>query len=230
VRLVGSPWQIHGAAFRSLLGVALPSSLGPILSNAAILVATAYVGSFGNLAIAAYGIAARLEYILVPIAFGFGGALTAMVAANLGAHQAARAKRVTWTGAGLVWLVTGAIGLVAAVQPSLWMTLFTTDAAVQAAGSTYLRIVGGSYGFFGLGLALFFASQGAGRMRWPLVASGSRLAVVAVGGWLALHTTQAPPDAPDSLYAVIALGLVVMGVTVSAATYLANWEARKHAA
>jgi putative MATE family efflux protein len=230
VRLVGSPWQIHGTAFRSLLGVALPSSLGPILSNAAILVATAYVGTFGNLAIAAYGIAARLEYILVPIAFGFGGALTAMVAANLGAHQAARAKRVTWTGAGLVWLVTGAIGLVAAVQPSWWMTLFTTDAAVQAAGSTYLRIVGGSYGFFGLGLALFFASQGAGRMRWPLVASGSRLAVVAVGGWLALHTTQALPEAPDSLYAVIALGLVAMGVTVSAATYLANWEARKHAA
>jgi putative MATE family efflux protein len=224
VRVIGSPWQVHRAAFRSLLGVALPSSLGPILSNGAILLATAYVGTFGSLAIAAYGIAARLEYILVPIAFGVGGALTAMVAANLGAKQAARAKYVTWAGAGVVWLVTGVIGLVAAVQPSLWMAMFTSDPSVQAAGGAYLRIVGGTYGFFGLGLALFFASQGAGRMRWPLLASTSRLAVVAVGGWLVLHVAHAGPDA---LYAVIAIGLVVMGTTVAAATYFANWEARE---
>jgi len=220
VRILGSRWDLHRAAFRSVLSLALPSSLGPILSNGAILAATAYVGTFGTLAVAAYGIAARLEYILVPIAFGFGGALTAMVAANLGAHQAARAKHVTWTGAGLVWAVTGAIGLVAAVQPSIWMELFTTDAAVQEAGSTYLRIVGGSYGFFGLGLALFFASQGAGRMRWPLLASTSRLAIVAIGGWIVIHVAHAGPQA---LYGVIAVGLVVMGLTVSAATYFANW-------
>lgn len=227
VRMVGTPWQIHRAAFRSVLGVALPSALGPVLSNGAILVATACVGAFGNLAVAAYGIAARLEYILVPIAFGVGSALTAMVATNLGAHQAVRAKNATWAGAGLVWFVTGAIGLAAALQPSLWMNLFTADATVQAAGSSYLRIVGGTYGFFGLGLALFFASQGAGRMRWPLLASTTRLAVVAVGGWFAIHSAH---GGPESLYAVIAGGLVTMGVTVAAATWFANWDARKRPA
>ena len=226
VRLVGSSWQIHRAAFRSVLGVALPSALGPILSNGAILAATAYVGAFGTLTIAAYGIAARLEYILVPIAFGIGSALTAMVATNLGAQQPERAKSATWAGAGVVWLVTGLIGVGAAVRPLLWMNMFTTDPAVAAAGSTYLRIVGGTYGFFGLGLALFFASQGAGRMRWPLLASTSRLLVVAVGGWIALRVVHAGPEA---LYAVIALGLVAMGVTVSAATYLSNWGTSRRA-
>jgi Na+-driven multidrug efflux pump len=178
------------------------------------------MGTFGSLAVAAYGIAARLEYILVPIAFGIGSALTAMVATNMGAHQATRAKHVTWAGASLVLAVTGAIGVAAAVSPDSWMALFTADAAVQATGSGYLRIVGGCYGFFGLGLALFFASQGAGRLTWPLVASALRLVVVAVGGWLVVSVLGAPAEA---LYAVVALSLAALGLTLAAATYLTDW-------
>jgi putative MATE family efflux protein len=220
VRILGPTWQLQRSTFRGVLTLALPSSLSPILSNASIAMATAYVATFGSLAVAAYGIAARLEYILVPIAFGIGGALTAMVATNLGARQAARAKRVTWAGAGLVAALTGFIGLAAALWPQAWMALFSSDAAVQAAGSTYLRIVGGCYGFFGLALALFFASQGAGRLRWPLVASTARLLVVVLGGWLAVHVAGGPPE---MMYAVIALSLLVMGVMLCAATHLADW-------
>lgn len=221
VRILGGRWQLQRTAFRGILKLALPSSLNPILSNGSIALATAYVGTFGSVAVAAYGIAARLEYILVPVAFGFGSALTAMVATNLGARQAVRAKRVTWAGAGLVWAVTGTIGLLAALWPQGWMALFTADAAVQAAGSGYLRIVGGCYGFFGLGLALFFASQGAGRLRWALVASTARLLVVAAGGWTAVHMAGGQPG---SLYGVIAASLAVMGLTLCAATYLSDWE------
>lgn len=221
VRLIGAPWQLQRAAFRRILDLALPSSLNPIISNSSIALSTAFVATFGSLAVAAYGIAARLEYILVPIAFGIGSALTAMVATNMGARQTARARRATWTGAGVVLALTGLIGVAAALQPGAWMALFTADPAIQAAGSVYLRIVGGCYGFFGLGLALFFASQGAGRMRWPLVASSVRLAVVALGGWMAVHVAGGPPEA---LYAVVALSLSALGLTLCAATYLADWE------
>ncbi|TFZ05576.1 MATE family efflux transporter [Ramlibacter henchirensis] len=222
VRLLGAKWQLQRSAFRRILGLALPSSGSAILSNASIGMATLYVGSFGGVALAAYGIAARLEYILVPIAFGIGSALTAMVATNLGAREAARAKRVAWTGAGLVWALTGLIGLAAAVWPQAWMTLFTVDPAVQAAGSAYLRIVGGCYGFFGLGLALFFASQGAGRLAWPLLASTARLLVIAVGGGIAVHVAG---GSPQSLYGVVALSLAVMGIGLALATYLSDWAA-----
>jgi putative MATE family efflux protein len=221
VRLLDTPWKLRRADFRKVLSIALPSAVSPLLSNGAIALATAYVGVFGSVAIAAYGIAARLEYILVPIAFGVGSALTAMVATNIGARQVKRAKRVTWTGAGVVLAVTGAIGIAAAVWPNAWMALFTEDAAVQAAGNVYLRIVGGCYGFFGLGLALFFASQGAGRLAWPLTASATRLVVVAVGGWLAVHVLGGPPEA---LHAVIALGLAALGLTLAAAIHFTDWE------
>ena len=57
-------------------------------------------------------------------------------------------------------------------------------------GGSYLNIVGGCYGLFGLGLALFFASQGAGRMLWPLLGSLARLVIIAVGGWICVHVLQ----------------------------------------
>jgi Na+-driven multidrug efflux pump len=175
-------------------------------------------------AVAAYGVAARLEYVLVPIAFGVGSALTAMVATNLGAGQGRRAKQAAWTGAGLVWAVTGTIGLAAAIAPNAWMSLFTADPAVQAAGSAYLRVAGGCYGFFGLGLALFFASQGAGRLAWPLAATSLRLAVVAIGGWLVVRVLGGPPQA---LYAVVAFSLAAFGLTLALAIRRVDWDKRR---
>ena len=192
---------------RDILRVGLPASLSPVISNACIAVATAFVGSFGTAALAGYGIAARLEYILVPIAFGFGTALTAMVATNMGAGQTARALRVAWAGGAVVAVITGAIGLVASIAPMLWMNLFTADTAVRDFGASYLHIVGGFYGMFGLGLALFFASQGAGRMFWPVAGSLARLLVLAVGGWACIHVFQTPAT---GFFVVVAVSLLCL--------------------
>jgi putative MATE family efflux protein len=220
VRLQRTRWQPRLHLLRDILRVGVPASMSPVISNASIAVATAFVGSFGTAALAGYGVAARLEYILVPIAFGFGTALTAMVATNMGAGQHARALRVAWIGGGVVAAITGGIGLLAAVAPSLWMNLFTSDAAVREFGGAYLRIVGGCYGWFGLGLALFFASQGAGRMFWPLAGSSLRLLVVAVGGWVCVHGLQTPAS---GFFYVVAASLVVYGLTIAGAIKLGSW-------
>ncbi len=206
---------IHSAG---LIAATVP--MPPVISNASIAVATAVVGSYGTAALAGYGVAARLEYILVPIAFGFGTALTTMVATNMGAGQAARALRVTWIGGALVAAITGAIGLAVALFPALWMNLFTSNAEIRALGATYLRIVGGCYGLFGLGLALFFASQGAGRMLWPLVGSLARLVVVSLGGWVCVSLLEAPASA---FYMVVALSLAVYAAIIGGAIRIGGW-------
>jgi Na+-driven multidrug efflux pump len=192
--------------------------LSPLLSNASI--ATAWVATLGTAALAGYGLAARLEAIVVPIAFGFGSALTALVATNLGAGQAARALHAAWTGAAVVLAVTGCIGLAAALHPQPWLRLFVSDPAVIAAGAGYLRVVGGCYGLFGMGLALFFAAQGAGRLFWPLVGSVSRLLVVALGGWLALRIA---PGRPEALFIVVAGGFVVYAAVIASALAVGRW-------
>jgi putative MATE family efflux protein len=220
VQLQRSPWRLRGPLLRDILRVGLPASLSPVISNASIAVATAFVGSYGTAALAGYGVAARLEYILVPIAFGFGTALTAMVATNMGAGQSARAVRVAWVGGAVVAAITGGSGVVTAIAPGLWMNLFTTDPEVLGFGARYLNIVGGCYAFFGLGLALFFASQGAGRMFWPLAGSVARLVVLVVGGWLCVHVFQTSATA---LFAVIAFSLVLYGSTIAMAIRLGSW-------
>lgn len=221
VHLHRSPWRVRAGLMKDILRVGLPASLSPLISNGSIAIATAFVGSFGTAALAGYGIAARLEYILVPIAFGFGTALTAMVATNMGAGQPARALRVAWVGGGVVAAITGTIGLAAAIAPPLWMNLFTAEAAVRTFGGSYLNIVGGCYGLFGLGLALFFASQGAGRMLWPIVGSLARLVVIIVGGWLCVHVLA---SGASGFFAVVALSLAVYGLTIAAAIHLRSWD------
>jgi putative MATE family efflux protein len=221
VQLNRSPWRFDAALWRDILRVGLPASLSPLLSNASIAVATAFVGTFGTAALAGYGVAARLEYILVPIAFGFGTALTAIVATNMGAGNLPRALRSAWLGAAIVGAVTGAIGLTTAIAPALWMNLFTPDAAVREFGAAYLRIVGVFYALYGLGLALFFASQGAGRMVWPLVGSVARLAIVAIGGWLCVHWLD---TSANGFFVVVALSLGLYGLTIAGAIRFGSWS------
>ena len=220
VPLRAGRWRTERAALAGILRVGLPAALSPVISNGSIAAATAVVGSYGTVALAVYGVAARLEYILVPIAFGFGTALTTLVATNMGAGQMARAVRAAWLGGALVAAITGGIGLTVAVAPGLWMDLFTADAEVRAQGMRYLRIVGASYGLFGLGLALFFASQGAGRMLWPLVGSLARLFVVAAGGWVCVGWLQAPAEA---FYAVVAASLALYAAIIAAAIRFGGW-------
>ena len=220
VPLSRSPWRLHAALLRDILRVGVPASMSPVISNASIAVATAFVGSFGTAALAGYGVAARLEYILVPIAFGFGTALTAMVATNLGAGNPLRALRVAWLGAGIVAAITGTIGLATAMAPALWMNLFTQDAAVREFGASYLRIVGALYGLYGLGLALFFASQGAGRMFWPLAGSVARLLIVALGGWVCVQVLQ---SSASGLFVVVAISLAAYGLIIAAAIKFGSW-------
>jgi putative MATE family efflux protein len=173
--------------FKDILRVGLVGMVSTLATNLAIGVTTALVGGFGTAAIAGYGTASRLEYLLVPLVFGLGAPLVAMVGTCIGAGQRERALRATWIGAALAFAMAEAIGLWAAAFPRTWLSLFNSDPAMLEAGALYLRTVGPVYGFFGLGLVLYFASQGAGRLAWPVMGNIARLAVAVTGGWLALR-------------------------------------------
>ena len=173
--------RLRWPLFRDILRIGLLASLTSIMTNVTIALTTGVVGAFGPAAIAGYGVGTRLEYLLVPLAFGFGGPLVALVGTNIGAGNRDRALRAAWIGGWICFAMTEAIGVAAALFPAAWLGLFDRDPAMIAAGSMYLRIVGPFYGFFGLGMALYFASQGAGALKWPLLAGFSRL-IIAVGG------------------------------------------------
>jgi putative MATE family efflux protein len=173
--------------FRDILRVGLVATVSALATNLTIGIATAQVGQLGPAAIAGYGTASRLEYLLVPLVFGLGAPLVAMVGTSIGAGQRQRALHATWVGAAIAGLLCELVGLAAAFFPQQWLSLFGSDPTMLESGTLYLRIVGPAYGFFGFGLALYFASQGAGRLAWPLLGNVARLVVAGGGGWLALR-------------------------------------------
>jgi Na+-driven multidrug efflux pump len=160
-----------------------------------------------------------LEYLLVPLVFGLGAPLVAMVGTNIGAGQRERALRVAFVGGAIAFAITETIGIAAALWPIAWISLFSADPRVIAAATGYLRVVGPFYGFFGLALALYFASQGAGRLFWPLTAGFLRMLVAIGGGWLALRLS----GSLTWLFAALALGLLLQGLTLAAAIGAGAW-------
>ena len=209
----------RGALFADILKVGLVGAISTVATNLAIGIATAQVGSFGPEAIAGYGTASRLEYLLVPLVFGFGGPLVAMVGTCIGAGQRERALRAAWIGAALSAGLTEAIGLAACAFPHAWLSLFGHDPSMLAAGTQYLHTVGPVYGFFGLALSLYFASQGAGKLLWPVWGNVARLTVAGLGGWLALRADLGLAG----VFAAQAAGLVVYGALNSYAIMAGAW-------
>ena len=86
------------------------------------------------------------------------------------------------------------------------------------AGSQYLRSVGPFYGLFGLGMALYFASQGAGRLAWPLIANLARLAIAAVGG----SALRLSGDL-SSVFVALGLALAAFGLINAVAVAAGAW-------
>ena len=201
--------RIEWRLLKEILGVGMLSALGSLLANATVVLCTGLVGAFGVAAIAGYGMASRLDYLLIPLLFALGTASVTMVGINVGAGELARARRIAWTAAALSAGATGLIGLSASLAPELWMKLFTHDPAVVNAGASYLHRAAPFYGFFGFGMALYFASQGAGKVLWPVIASFARLVVATVGGWywVVLHHGSI-----TGLYWLIAASLCLFGI------------------
>jgi putative MATE family efflux protein len=215
------PRRLEWRLFADVLRVGGLSALATIQSNLTVVLVTGAVGFFGTEAIAGYGIASRLDYLMIPLVFGLGASALAMVGMNIGAGQIARAERIAWLGAAVAVAVTEAIGLGAAVFPRAWLTLFSTDTDVLAAGSLYLRTVAPFYGFAGLGMLLYFAGQGAGRVAWPVFAGLMRLVIAALGGWVSV---AAFGGSLAALFALVAAATVAYGGLTAAALHAKGWR------
>jgi Na+-driven multidrug efflux pump len=209
--------------FADILKVGAVASVSTFQTTATVALTTALVAAAGGPdAIAGYGTGNRLEYLLIPLVFGLGAPMVALVGTNIGAGQGARALRIALTGGGIAFLLTEAVGLAAALWPAAWLGLFGDDPAMLETGAAYLRIVGPTYGFFGLGLSLYFASQGAGRLLWPLLAGLLRLVIAVAGGYAALVLT----GSLAWVFAALALALVAYGTLIVSVIASGAWFRR----
>lgn len=210
---------LRWAIAKDILRVGALACLSPLQTVLTILILTRLVSDFGTTALAGYGIGTRLEFLLVPMAFAVGVASVPLVGMAIGAGQIARARHAAWTAAALATALLGVIGAVVALTPDLWTHLFTQDPVVSDSAALYFGWVGPAYGFFGLGLCLYFSSLGAGKALGPVLAGTVRLLIVALGGG-ALSWLHTPPW---TIFALVSLGMVSYGLAVVLAVWRTPW-------
>jgi Na+-driven multidrug efflux pump len=216
--------RLQWALFHDILRVGALACLSPVLTVATVLVVTSLVAVHGNEALAGYGIGARLEFLLVPIAFGVGVAAVPMVGMAIGAGDVARARRVAWTAGCVSAVLLGAIGLLVVLVPDVWAGWFTRDAVVLQHARTYLRCAGPGFAFFGLGLTLYFAAQGSGNVVAPVGAAFLRfLFVLVVGSALGAGTP------PWVLFVLVGSAMVVYGLLTALGIRFTQWGPRAQA-
>jgi putative MATE family efflux protein len=205
--------------FRDILKVGAVSCISPLQTVLTVLILTRLISEFGVEALAGYGIGARLEFLLVPIAFAIGVACVPMVGMAIGARNIARARQVAWTGGISAGLSIGLIGLIVTLFPDLWTGMFTDAAPVTRSAALYFSWVGPFYGLFGLGLCLYFSSQGASKVLGPVIAGTVRLVIVALGGWI-LAISHAPEW---TIFALIGGAMAIYGAATAFAVYVVRW-------
>ena len=212
--------SLQSRLFWEILRVGLIASFSAFTANLTAMLVTGLVGRFGITALAGYGIGVRLEFMLVPLAFGIGSGLTTLVGVAVGAQHWKRAVRAAWIGGLVSSGAIGAFGWIVALVPEGWARLFTGDPQVVAATVGYITRVAPFYFLFALGMTLSFASQGAGRMKAPFVAGLVRLVIATTGGWFAVEILG---WGLPGVFIAIAVGMIAFGSLIAGPLLFKPW-------
>jgi Na+-driven multidrug efflux pump len=153
--------------FADILKVGVPGLINVMITNLSVVLLTGIAGHLGKETAIGYALGARLEYVLIPLAFGFGTSIVAMVGTNWGARQYRRAREIAWTGAGTIAATCAAIGVFFAIFPTLWLGLFSDADDIIGLGTSYLQVVGPIYSLYGLGMGLYFATRASATLCGP---------------------------------------------------------------
>ena len=196
--------RLEARLFREILRVGGISVLSAFQTVLTAVILTGFVGRHGAAALAGYGVGLRLELLQIPLVFAVGQAMVVLVGTSIGAGRPERAKRIAWIGSAFAASISLAIGITAALVPLAWVGLFSADPAVLESGSRYLRTVAPFYPMLAANIALYFASQGAGKVLWPVLAGTARLVIVVAGGALAASLA--------GIFAAIAIAMAVSGL------------------
>ena len=146
-------------------------SLGGIGQN--IIATSSWIGMvriiavFGSNVLAGYTIAIRIIIFAMLPAWGLGNAAATLVGQNLGANKPERAERSVWLAGYSNMIFLGLIALFLIINPAFFIKLFIDNEQVIKSGATCLRIVSYGFLFYGMGMIVIQALNGAGDTMTP---------------------------------------------------------------
>lgn len=222
------PVRFRLSAFNvgSLSGIlrqGLLASSQSVMTITYAMVTTVIFSRYGTEWLAGFGLAVRLELLMVPIIFGMGASLIPIVGAYVGAGQRSKAISIAWRGVLINAAIIGVIGLLFAVYPHIWCGRVGSDNTVIEHCSSSLRIISPTYAFFALGLGCYFASQGLDTLAVPVIGALLRLLIAATGLlWVSSATS------PVVALSLVAAAVVCYGVFVGVGLKFKSWRIDTH--
>jgi putative MATE family efflux protein len=180
LKFVVADWRPRPAVWKKMLGIGLPAGFEFVMTAVYLFVVYSITRPFGAAAQAGFGIGMRVMQagFMPVVALGF--SVAPVAGQNFGARQAQRVKHTFRDAAVMAAAAMLLFAILCKLAPDALVGVFSKDPAVIHVGSEYLRII--SYAFVASGL-IFVASsmfQAMGNTMPSLIASGVRIALVAI--------------------------------------------------
>ena len=157
-------WSI----IRNVIKIALPGTLQFIIGSGSWIILASLVVQTGHSdASAGYQIAIRIVMFFLLPAWGMSNAAATLVGQNLGAKNPARAEESVIKTAKYNAIFMICVSLVMFLFARAIVSFFTSDLSVQHYAILAMRIIGAGYVFYGIGMVMSNAFNGAGDTKTP---------------------------------------------------------------
>jgi putative MATE family efflux protein len=224
VRLDFRCFRFRFGIIKNIFSIGVPASLSHAIMSLGAFFLVRITSFFGPFAIAAYGLATRLNMVAFLPAVGISTAVTTIVGHNVGAKNFKRAERTTWTAVLLAMAFMEIVGVVFFLFPDFWIGIFTKSAGIVAYGSSYLRIVSLLYMSAGVSMVISAAFLGAGKGYPSLLLTALRFFVLAVPLAYFLSRTYGV----TGIWYGIAVSMIVSAIVAAVWFQLGTWKRGKH--
>jgi putative MATE family efflux protein len=182
------------------------------------------LSSFGTNALAGYTIAIRIVLFALLPSSGLASAAATLVGQNLGAKKPERAERSVWLAAGINAGFLSLVGMLLLVFAPQLIHLFSTERVVADFGVSCLRIVSLGFGFYGVGMVMSQALNGAGDTRTPTLISFFCFWVLELP--LAWGLSHGAGQGPRGAFIALLTAFCAVAITSTLAFRTGRWKLR----
>ncbi|RFM25659.1 MATE family efflux transporter [Deminuibacter soli] len=170
LKFKASLFRLTKETVQSIVKIAWPATLQFIIASGSwIVMARLVAETGGTTASAGYQIAIRNVVFFILPAWGLSNAAATLVGQNLGARQAQRAEQSVLLTARYNAIFMSLVMVLFLFLAKPIIHIFTDDVGVAQYGARSLQIIGSAYIFYGIGMVMTQALNGAGDTRTPTV-------------------------------------------------------------
>jgi putative MATE family efflux protein len=168
IHLVRHHFKWDAPIIKTLVDVAWPATSQFFIQSGSWIVLSYLVSKTGSTdASAGYQVAIRNVVFFILPAWGLSNAAATLVGQNLGAKEPGRAEKSVMLTTKYNAIFMGVVMLLFLFFSSSIISIFTNEAKVHAYGVSALQIIGAGYIFYGIGMVMIQALNGAGDSKTP---------------------------------------------------------------